>query len=101
MNSIGARSNSGEGGESDDRINDPQRYSRIKQIASARFGVTSDYLVHATDLQIKPPRAPSLVRVATCPSQGPAVDRQGPSRHPGRGAYLPAAAPRHLLHRGI
>ena len=32
MNSIGARSNSGEGGESDDRINDPQRYSRIKQI---------------------------------------------------------------------
>lgn len=53
MNSIGARSNSGEGGESDDRINDPNRYSRIKQIASARFGVTSDYLVHATDLQIK------------------------------------------------
>lgn len=53
MNSIGARSNSGEGGESDDRIGDPRRYSRIKQIASARFGVTSDYLVHATDLQIK------------------------------------------------
>ena len=53
MNMIGARSNSGEGGESDDRINDPLRVSRIKQIASARFGVTSDYLVHATDLQIK------------------------------------------------
>ncbi|WEV74745.1 glutamate synthase large subunit [Bifidobacterium sp. ESL0798] len=53
MNSIGARSNSGEGGESDDRIEDPMRSSRIKQIASARFGVTSDYLVHATDLQIK------------------------------------------------
>lgn len=53
MNSIGARSNSGEGGESDDRIEDPLRSSRIKQIASARFGVTSDYLVHATDLQIK------------------------------------------------
>ncbi|WP_314686242.1 glutamate synthase large subunit [uncultured Bifidobacterium sp.] len=53
MNSIGARSNSGEGGESDDRIEDPRRSSRIKQIASARFGVTSDYLVHATDLQIK------------------------------------------------
>lgn len=53
MNSIGARSNSGEGGESDDRIADPMRSSRIKQIASARFGVTSDYLVHATDLQIK------------------------------------------------
>ena len=53
MNGIGARSNSGEGGESDDRLNDPLRCSRIKQIASARFGVTSDYLVHATDLQIK------------------------------------------------
>ena len=37
----------------EDRINDPLRYSKIKQIASARFGVTSDYLVHATDLQIK------------------------------------------------
>ncbi|AIC91952.1 glutamine amidotransferase class-II [Bifidobacterium [indicum] DSM 20214 = LMG 11587] len=53
MNRIGARSNSGEGGESQDRIDDPERTSRIKQIASARFGVTSDYLVSATDLQIK------------------------------------------------
>ncbi len=53
MNKIGARSNSGEGGESQDRIDDPKRTSRIKQIASARFGVTSDYLVSATDLQIK------------------------------------------------
>ncbi|MFR4488964.1 MAG: glutamate synthase-related protein [Bifidobacterium pseudocatenulatum] len=55
MNTIGARSNSGEGGESEDRINDPLRYRRRRssQIASARFGVTSDYLVHATDLQIK------------------------------------------------
>lgn len=53
MNSIGARSNSGEGGESTERLNDPLLCSKIKQIASARFGVTSDYLVHATDLQIK------------------------------------------------
>lgn len=53
MNALGARSNSGEGGESPERLNDPQRVSRIKQIASARFGVTSNYLVHATDLQIK------------------------------------------------
>lgn len=53
MNRLGARSNSGEGGESQDRIEDPERTSRIKQIASARFGVTSDYLVSATDLQIK------------------------------------------------
>ncbi|HEX7045295.1 MAG TPA: glutamate synthase large subunit, partial [Burkholderiales bacterium] len=52
MNKIGARSNCGEGGE------DPARYgtirnSRIKQVASGRFGVTSHYLVNATDLQIK------------------------------------------------
>lgn len=65
MNTIGARSNSGEGGESEDRINDPLRYSKIKQIASARFGVTSDYLVHATDCRSSSPKAPSRVRVAT------------------------------------
>ncbi|KFI58672.1 glutamate synthase [Bifidobacterium gallicum DSM 20093 = LMG 11596] len=53
MNTIGARSNSGEGGESEDRLNNPLLCSKIKQIASARFGVTSNYLVHATDLQIK------------------------------------------------
>jgi glutamate synthase domain-containing protein 2/glutamate synthase domain-containing protein 1/glutamate synthase domain-containing protein 3 len=52
MNRVGGRSNSGEGGE------DPERYatvknSRIKQVASGRFGVTSHYLVNATDLQIK------------------------------------------------
>jgi glutamate synthase domain-containing protein 2/glutamate synthase domain-containing protein 1/glutamate synthase domain-containing protein 3 len=52
MNRIGGRSNSGEGGE------DPVRYgtereSRIKQVASGRFGVTSHYLVNCTDLQIK------------------------------------------------
>jgi glutamate synthase (NADPH/NADH) large chain len=53
MNSIDARSNSGEGGEDLARIYDPQRRSKIKQVASARFGVTSEYLVSATDLQIK------------------------------------------------
>ena len=52
MNSIGGRSNSGEGGE------DPARYgtdksSRIKQVASGRFGVTPHYLVNADVLQIK------------------------------------------------
>ena len=52
MNRIGARSNSGEGGE------DPARYgteknSKIKQVASARFGVTPEYLISAEVLQIK------------------------------------------------
>jgi glutamate synthase (NADPH/NADH) large chain len=53
MNSIGARSNTGEGGEDTDRLLDPKRRSAIKQVASGRFGVTSMYLTHADDLQIK------------------------------------------------
>ena len=57
MNRIGGCSNSGEGGEDPDRfLPDPQgnwRISKIKQVASGRFGVTSNYLAHATELQIK------------------------------------------------
>ena len=57
MNRLGARSNSGEGGESADRFDpDPGgdwRRSAIKQVASARFGVTSHYLTNCTDIQIK------------------------------------------------
>ncbi|MGB3438537.1 MAG: glutamate synthase large subunit [Actinophytocola sp.] len=53
MNRIGGRSNTGEGGEDTDRLYDTERRSAIKQIASGRFGVTSEYLVNATDLQIK------------------------------------------------
>jgi glutamate synthase (NADPH/NADH) large chain len=53
MNRIGGRSNTGEGGEDTARLYDPERRSAIKQIASGRFGVTSEYLVNATDLQIK------------------------------------------------
>lgn len=54
MNALGARSNTGEGGE------DPEIYSttpeaacRVKQIASGRFGVTAEYLVHAEEIEIK------------------------------------------------
>jgi glutamate synthase (NADPH) large chain len=57
MNRLGARSNSGEGGEDSARYkpdaNGDWRRSAIKQVASARFGVTSEYLVNAADLQIK------------------------------------------------
>ena len=53
MNRLGAKSNTGEGGEDLDRLLDPERRSAIKQVASGRFGVTSMYLTHATDLQIK------------------------------------------------
>ncbi|WP_028925776.1 glutamate synthase large subunit [Pseudonocardia acaciae] len=53
MNNLGARSNTGEGGEDVDRLYDPRRRSAIKQVASGRFGVTSEYLVNADDIQIK------------------------------------------------
>jgi glutamate synthase (NADPH) large chain len=53
MNTLGGRSNSGEGGEDSDRLRDPLRRSAVKQVASGRFGVTSEYLVSADDIQIK------------------------------------------------
>ncbi len=53
MNRLGGKSNTGEGGEDTDRLHDPARRSAIKQVASGRFGVTSDYLTNADDLQIK------------------------------------------------
>jgi glutamate synthase (NADPH/NADH) large chain len=53
MNRIGAKSNTGEGGESIDRLLDRERRSAVKQVASGRFGVTSMYLTHADDIQIK------------------------------------------------
>ena len=52
MNRIGGRSNSGEGGEDPSRY-DSERRSKIKQVASGRFGVTAEYLVNAEVLQIK------------------------------------------------
>ena len=57
MNRLGARSNTGEGGEDPERFspdgNGDLRRSAVKQVASGRFGVTSEYLVNADDLQIK------------------------------------------------
>ena len=57
MNRLGGKSNTGEGGESPDRFirdaNGDLRRSAVKQVASGRFGVTSNYLVNADDIQIK------------------------------------------------
>ncbi|ACQ80468.1 Glutamate synthase (ferredoxin) [Beutenbergia cavernae DSM 12333] len=53
MNALGGRSNTGEGGEDPERLHDPARRSRVKQVASGRFGVTAEYLTHADDIQIK------------------------------------------------
>ena len=52
MNSLGAKSNTGEGGEDPERFN-TDRNSKIKQVASGRFGVTSEYLNNADEIQIK------------------------------------------------
>ena len=57
MNRLGGKSNTGEGGEDPDRYlqiaNGDSKRSAIKQVASGRFGVTSEYLVNADDIQIK------------------------------------------------
>ncbi|GAC1322197.1 MAG: glutamate synthase large subunit [Mycobacteriales bacterium] len=57
MNRLGGKSNTGEGGEDADRYvvdaNGDSRRSSVKQVASGRFGVTSEYLVNADDIQIK------------------------------------------------
>ena len=53
MNQLGGKSNTGEGGEDAERLYDPARRSAIKQVASGRFGVTSEYLVNSDDIQIK------------------------------------------------
>lgn len=53
MNRLGGKSNTGEGGEDPERLYDPARRSSIKQVASGRFGVTSEYLVNSDDIQIK------------------------------------------------
>jgi len=52
MNRIGGKSNTGEGGEDEERFG-TERRSAIKQVASARFGVTANYLINADELQIK------------------------------------------------
>ena len=53
MNRLGAKSNTGEGGEDAERLHDPERRSAIKQVASGRFGVTAEYLTNSDDIQIK------------------------------------------------
>jgi glutamate synthase (ferredoxin) len=54
MNRLGGRSNTGEGGEDPSIYYDrPEANNRVKQVASARFGVTAEYLVHADEIEIK------------------------------------------------
>ncbi|HKM90853.1 MAG TPA: glutamate synthase large subunit [Candidatus Acidoferrales bacterium] len=78
MNRLGARSNTGEGGEDPHLyLHDPEAANRVKQVASARFGVTAEYLVHADELEIKM-------------AQG---------SKPGEGGQLPASKVTHYIAR--
>ena len=104
MNRIGGKSNTGEGGEDPARfIPDPNgdsRSSAIKQVASGRFGVTSEYLVNAHELQIKMAQGAKPGEGGQLP--GHKVDpliAQGASFDAGRGTDFAAAASRHLFDR--
>ena len=70
MNRLGGKSNTGEGGEDPERFkplpNGDSKNSYIKQVASARFGVTAHYLVNAANCRSKWRKAPSRVRAASC-----------------------------------
>ena len=95
LNRLGGRSNTGEGGEPEDRYHSESN-SKIKQVASARFGVTSKYLVSAEEIQIKLAQAQSPARAATCPVQGVPVDRQ--TRHSTTGVGLISPPPHHDIY---
>ncbi len=105
MNRLGGKSNTGEGGEDPDRFTPDEdgtlRRSAIKQVASGRFGVTSEYLVNADDHpdQDRPGGQAGRRRPAARVQDLP-LDREDPLLDAGRGADLAAAPPRHLLDRG-
>ena len=72
MNRIGAKSDSGEGGEDPSRFqlreNGDNPSSAIKQIASGRFGVTAEYLNNCKEIEIKVAQGAKLGEVASCPA---------------------------------
>ena len=105
MNRIGGKSNTGEGGEDPARYvldpNGDSRNSAIKQVASGRFGVTSNYLVHAPGAADQDgPGGQAGRRGRAARRQGLPLDSQGQAVDPGSRPDLAAAAPRHLLDRG-
>ena len=105
MNAIGGKSNTGEGGEEPERFrplpDGRSKRSAIKQVASGRFGVTTEYLVncrHDAD-QGRAGRQARRGRPAARP-QGRREDRPGAPLDARRRPDLAAAAPRHLFDRG-
>ncbi len=103
MNAIGAKSNTGEGGEEASRFNpledgsmNPER-SAIKQVASGRFGVTTEYLVNADDIQIKMAQGAKPGEGGQLP--GHKVNQQiGRVRHSTPGVGLISPPPHHDIY---
>ncbi|MDN3646730.1 glutamate synthase large subunit [Pontixanthobacter aestiaquae] len=101
MNRIGGRSNTGEGGEEVDRFtpmeNGDSMRSRIKQVASGRFGVTTEYLVNSDDIQIKMAQGAKPGEGGQLP--GHKVDKViGAVRHATPGVGLISPPPHHDIY---
>jgi glutamate synthase (NADPH/NADH) large chain len=101
MNRIGGRSNTGEGGEEADRFkplpNGDSMRSRIKQVASGRFGVTAEYLVNSDDIQIKMAQGAKPGEGGQLP--GHKVDKViGKVRHSTPGVGLISPPPHHDIY---
>ena len=101
MNRMGGRSNTGEGGEEPDRFtpmeNGDSMRSRIKQVASGRFGVTTEYLANADDIQIKMAQGAKPGEGGQLP--GHKVDRNIASvRHSTPGVGLISPPPHHDIY---
>ena len=106
MNLIGGKSNCGEGGEDPAPLPHPRRArddknSRIKQIASGRFGVTPEYCAFADELNIKMAQGSKPGEGGQLPGHKVTRGDRPAAPHPARRRpHLAAAAPRHLLDRG-
>ena len=101
MNRMGARSNTGEGGEEPFRFtpmdNGDSMRSRIKQVASGRFGVTTEYLVNSDDIQIKMAQGAKPGEGGQLP--GHKVDKRiGAVRHSTPGVGLISPPPHHDIY---
>ena len=101
MNRIGAKSDSGEGGEGKERYlprpNGDNANSPIKQVASGRFGVTAEYLNAAASSRSRSPRAPSPARAASCRASRSRVEIAR-LRHATPGVTLISPPPHHDIY---
>lgn len=96
MNRLGGKSNTGEGGEDEKRFN-TEKNSAIKQVASARFGVTTNYLINARELQIKMAQGAKPGEGGQLP--GPKVDEViAKTRHSTPGVTLISPPPHHDIY---